>query len=195
MKGLKAREKFMKARSRYEKKEPFSPDEIKDLTFQQRNFVRGIQVSRRVSKKEAIQLFNDSKHSEELTKNLSDDVAKAYEIGISVKKIPPTISDIIGDIIVKEPRVVGGGKRQEKGYEYADFYDRVHQANLYSEKRQKKGYEYAGVTKRATKEQKAVFILVDKKKMRYIDTREAKTISRREKDKRLKAMIDNENSL
>ena len=177
--GLKAREKFMKARSKYEKKEPFSPDEIKDLTFQQRNFVRGIQVSRRVSKKEAIQLFNESRHSEELTKNLSDDVAKAYEIGISVKKIPPTVSDIIGDIIVKKPRAVGGGKSGGVG----------------GGKRQKKGYEYAGVTKRATKEQKAVFILVDKKKMRYIDTREAKTISRREKDKRLKAMIDNENSL
>ena len=63
MKGLKAREKFMKARSKYEKKEPFSPDEIKDLTFQQRNFVRGIQVSRRVSKKEAIQLFNEDRKS------------------------------------------------------------------------------------------------------------------------------------
>lgn len=180
--GLKAREKFMKARSKYEKKEPFTPDEIKDLTFQQRNFVRGIQVSRRVSKKEAIQLFNNSKHSEELTKNLSDDIAKAYEIGISVKKIPLTASDIIGDIIVKKPRDVGG----IEGFK---------NIGVKGGKRQKKGYEYAGVTKRATKEQKAVFILVDKKKMRYIDTREAKTISRREKDKRLKAMIDNENSL
>ena len=187
MKGLKAREKFMKARSKYEKKEPFSPDEIKDLTFQQRNFVRGIQVSRRVSKKEAIQLFYESRHSEELTKNLSDDVAKAYEIGISVKKIPPTVSDIIGDIIVKKPRVIGGGKSEGvEGFK---------NIGVKGGKRQKKGYEYAGVTKRATKEQKAVFILVDKKKMRYIDTREAKTISRREKDKRLKAMIDNESSL
>ena len=157
--------------------------------------MRGIQVSRRVSKKEAIQLFNDSKHSEELTKNLSDDVAKAYEIGISVKKIPPTVSDIIGDIIVKKPRVIEGGKSGVVGGGKSGGVEGFKNIGVKGGKRQKKGYEYAGVTKRATKEQKAVFILVDKKKRRYIDTREAKTISRREKDKRLKAMIDNENSL
>jgi len=90
-----ARSKFLHKRSEYEKKQPFTPKENKTLSLQQKNYIRGIQIARNVSKKKAINLFKRSQKDSTLTKSLTRSIQKKYETGISFqpeKKPPPKIA-------------------------------------------------------------------------------------------------------
>jgi len=96
MNTSKARLNFLHKRSVYEETQPFTPKENKTLSLQQKNYVRGIQIARNVSKKKAISLFKKSKKDSKLTKSLTRSIQKKYETGLSFregKKPLPKIVD------------------------------------------------------------------------------------------------------
>jgi len=90
-----ARTNFLNKRSEYEQKQPFTQKENKTLSLQQKNYIRGIQIARNVSKKKAINLFKRSQKDSALTKSLTRSIQKKYETGISFRKeigAPPKIT-------------------------------------------------------------------------------------------------------
>ena len=186
-----AREKFLKKRYEYQQKQPFTNPQKKKYTIQQQNFIRSIQIARNIDKNEAIKLFKKSLKSEELSKGLSDEIAKNYEIGI-VYSEPPTSG--IGGIITppkKEEKAKTPKKQKAKKPKAKKPAAEKPKAKKSPKKQKaKKSYEYAGVNKKATEAQKARFVIVDKKKMRYVDTVSGEQISRRERDKRLSLMVN-----
>ena len=191
-----AREKFLTKRYEYQQKQPFTNPQKKKYTIQQQNFIRSIQIARNIDKNEAIKLFKKSLKSEELSKGLSDEIAKNYEIGI-VYSEPPTFG--IGGIITppkKEEKAKTPKKQKAKKPKAKKPKAKTQKAKKQKAKKPvgkqkaKKGYEYAGINKRATEAQKARFVIVDKKKMRYVDTVSGEQISRRERDKRLSLMVE-----
>ena len=168
-------------RYEYQQTQPFTKAQKKGYTIQQQNFIRSIQIARNIDKNEAIKLFKKSLKSEELSKGLSDEIAKNYEIGI-VYSEPPTSG--IGGIITPP-------KKEEKAKIPKKPKAKKPKAKKpVGKQKAKKGYEYAGINKRATEAQKARFVIVDKKKMRYVDTVSGEQISRRERDKRLSLMVE-----
>jgi len=186
-----AREKFLTKRYEYQQKQPFTNPQKKKYTIQQQNFIRSIQIARDIDKNEAIKLFKKSLKSEELSKGLSDEIAKNYEIGI-VYSEPPTSG--IGGIIIppkKEEKAKTPKKQKAKKPKAKTQKAKKPKAKKSPKKQKaKKSYEYAGVNKKATEAQKARFVIVDKKKMRYVDTVSGEQISRRERDKRLSLMVE-----
>ena len=186
-----AREKFLTKRYEYQQKQPFTNPQKKKYTIQQQNFIRSIQIARDIDKNEAIKLFKKSLKSEELSKGLSDEIAKNYEIGI-VYREPPTSG--IGGIITppkKEEKAKTPKKQKAKKPKAKTQKAKKPKAKKpVGKQKAKKGYEYAGINKRATEAQKARFVIVDKKKMRYVDTVSGEQISRRERDKRLSLMVE-----
>ena len=186
-----AREKFLMKRYEYQQTQPFTKAQKKGYTIQQQNFIRSIQIARNIDKNEAIKLFKKSLKSEELSKGLSDEIAKNYEIGI-VYSEPPTSG--IGGIITppkKEEKAKTPKKQKAKKPKAKTQKAKKPKAKKpVGKQKAKKGYEYAGVNKKATEAQKARFVIVDKKKMRYVDTVSGEQISRRERDKRLSLMVE-----
>ena len=186
-----AREKFLMKRYEYQQTQPFTKAQKKGYTIQQQNFIRSIQIARDIDKNEAIKLFKKSLKSEELSKGLSDEIAKNYEIGI-VYSEPPTFG--IGGIITppkKEEKAKTPKKPKAKKPKAKTQKAKKPKAKKpVGKQKAKKGYEYAGINKRATEAQKARFVIVDKKKMRYVDTVSGEQISRRERDKRLSLMVE-----
>ena len=186
-----AREKFLMKRYEYQQTQPFTKAQKKGYTIQQQNFIRSIQIARNIDKNEAIKLFKKSLKSEELSKGLSDEIAKNYEIGI-VYSEPPTSG--IGGIITppkKEEKAKTPKKQKAKKPKAKTQKAKKPKAKKpVGKQKAKKGYEYAGINKRATEAQKARFVIVDKKKMRYVDTVSGEQISRRERDKRLSLMVE-----
>ena len=186
-----AREKFLMKRYEYQQTQPFTKAQKKGYTIQQQNFIRSIQIARNIDKNEAIKLFKKSLKSEELSKGLSDEIAKNYEIGI-VYSEPPTSG--IGGIITppkKEEKAKTPKKQKAKKPKAKTQKAKKPKAKKpVGKQKAKKGYEYAGINKRATEAQKARFIIVDKKKMRYVDTVSGEQVSRRERDKRLSLMVE-----
>ena len=186
-----AREKFLMKRYEYQQTQPFTKAQKKGYTIQQQNFIRSIQIARDIDKNEAIKLFKKSLKSEELSKGLSDEIAKNYEIGI-VYSEPPTFG--IGGIITppkKEEKAKTPKKQKAKKPKAKTQKAKKPKAKKpVGKQKAKKGYEYAGINKRATEAQKARFVIVDKKKMRYVDTVSGEQISRRERDKRLSLMVE-----
>ena len=186
-----AREKFLMKRYEYQQTQPFTKAQKKGYTIQQQNFIRSIQIARNIDKNEAIKLFKKSLKSEELSKGLSDEIAKNYEIGI-VYSEPPTFG--IGGIITppkKEEKAKTPKKQKAKKPKAKTQKAKKPKAKKpVGKQKAKKGYEYAGINKRATEAQKARFVIVDKKKMRYVDTVSGEQISRRERDKRLSLMVE-----
>lgn len=186
-----AREKFLMKRYEYQQTQPFTKAQKKGYTIQQQNFIRSIQIARNIDKNSAIKLFKKSLKSEELSKGLSDEIAKNYEIGI-VYSEPPTSG--IGGIITppkKEEKVKTPKKPKAKKPKAKKPAAEKPKAKKSPKKQKaKKGYEYAGVNKKATEAQKARFVIVDKKKMRYVDIVSGEQIARRERDKRLSLMVE-----
>lgn len=186
-----AREKFLMKRYEYQQTQPFTKAQKKGYTIQQQNFIRSIQIARNIDKNSAIKLFKKSLKSEELSKGLSDEIAKNYEIGI-VYSEPPTSG--IGGIITppkKEEKAKTPKKQKAKKPKAKTQKAKKPKAKKpVGKQKAKKGYEYAGINKRATEAQKARFVIVDKKKMRYVDTVSGEQVSRRERDKRLSLMVE-----
>ena len=191
-----AREKFLMKRYEYQQTQPFTKAQKKGYTIQQQNFIRSIQIARNIDKNSAIKLFKKSLKSEELSKGLSDEIAKNYEIGI-VYSEPPTSG--IGGIITppkkeekakipKKPKAKKPKAKKPKAKKPAAEKPKAKKSP--KKQKSKKSYEYAGVNKKATEAQKARFVIVDKKKMRYVDTVSGEQISRRERDKRLSLMVE-----
>lgn len=181
-----AREKFLMKRYEYQQTQPFTKAQKKGYTIQQQNFIRSIQIARNIDKNSAIKLFKKSLKSEELSKGLSDEIAKNYEIGI-VYSEPPTSG--IGGIITP-PKKEEKAKTPKKQKAKKPKAKTQKAKKPVGKQKAKKGYEYAGINKRATEAQKARFVIVDKKKMRYVDTISGEQIARRERDKRLSLMVE-----
>lgn len=158
---MNARERFLNRRSQIQKQQPFTPKEDRDLSPQQKNFVRGIQVARHNSKKEAIRLFRKSQKSKTLSKSLSKDIDQKYKTGTSITEYQEKIT---------KPPKLKPSKKPKKPKKL---------------KKPKTRYKYRGVTKKATKKQIARFRSLGETSRRYIDTYTGEEISRRERDKRL----------
>ena len=91
------------------KNNPLHLKKTKSLSLQQKNYIRGIQIARNVSKKKAINLFKRSQKDSTLTKSLTRSIQKKYETGISFKK------DVGAPPKIKKKK----GKKPSKKYIYA----------------------------------------------------------------------------
>ena len=181
-KSASPREKFMHKKRILERTEPFTPKQTKQLTLQQKNYIRGIQIARNIKKSDAIKLYRKSLKDTKLLKNLSSEIQRKYEIGITIE--PPDI----------QPPIIGGYEGIEKGKEKKKKRkQKEKKKRLKKLKKSKKEsgapvgkkYKYAGKSKKATKKQLSRFKSLPGTARHYIDTRTGEEISRRERDKRL----------
>lgn len=158
--SLPPREQFIKARENYASQSAFTANENKKYSVQDRNFIRGLQVTRGCGKTRAIRVFREGKKNPASMISLSDDVSKAYEQGITYAPPPPYGG---GGVIKVPPKKVVPEVGAPKG----------------------RKYKYAGVATIASKERLARFKSLGGTARRYKDLETGETISRRERDKRL----------
>ena len=183
------REIFIHKKRILERTEPFTSKQTKQLTLQQRNYIRGIQIARNIKKSDAIKLYRKTFKDTKLLKNLSDEISRKYEVGITIEPLdiqPPIIEGY--ERIEKKKEKKKEKKREKKKKRPKKLKKRL--KKLKKSKKEKgalKGrkYKYAGKFKKATKKQLARFRILPGSARHYIDIKTGEEISRRERDKRL----------
>jgi len=181
MKTLKAREKFLRKRALLQKNQPFTKKENKTFTLQEKNYIRGIQIARNVSKKDAIKLFKKSRKNENLAISLSKEIEEKYKTGIIFKPLekPPIILESPKKKKEPKKKILKKKKKPKK---------KISKKKKKPKKKipkKKTKYKYAGKSKKATKKQLERFKSLGGTSRRYIDIYTGEEISRRERDKRL----------
>lgn len=78
-KPLSSRDAFIRKLRALEKKEPFTKSEREKYNFQQRNFIRGIQVARGLGKKEGIQEYKKIAGKKSKIKSVSREIRAKYD--------------------------------------------------------------------------------------------------------------------
>ena len=159
-----SKKEFLARRSYYQQKGDFTQKEKKDFTFQEQNFIRGIQVVRDVSKNDAIKFYRKiRKRDKEQLKRVSIEIQSFYDKPHIYKEFGGTKPDTDNGVIVF-PK---------------------------DEKEATKKYAYVGVTKKALQKDINRFINLGGKKRNYRDSKTGEIISRRERDKRLYVLTTN----
>lgn len=84
--------------AKLEKEEPFTPRERKNYSFQTRNFIRGIQLTRGVNKRRGIEIYEGIKGKKTKIRKAAKDICELYS-GKKKFKIPAKaepVKDIAG---------------------------------------------------------------------------------------------------
>ena len=154
-----SRNEFLARRAYYQQKSDFTKKERSELTFQEQNFVRGIQIIRDMPKNDAIRYYKSiRKRDTEQMKRVSLEIQAFYDKPHILRGfVEPTDTSVI---IPKPPEVPTK-------------------------------YEYAGTIQKAKKHDYERFIPIPGKSRKYTDTKTGEIISRRERDKRLYAIVTN----
>ena len=159
-----SRTEFLERRAYYQKQSDFTPKEKKELTFQEQNFVRGIQIVREKPKNDAI------RHYKRIRKKARAQV-KALSIEIQAYYDKP---DILGMDKARGEWWTGQGDES---------------VIITPQKSQK--YIYATYAKKALLKDRNRFKSLGGTARRYTDLRTGEIISRRERDKRLFILVTN----
>lgn len=77
-KPLSSRTKFIRELAELEIREPFTRTEREKLTFQERNFIRGIQVTKGITKRDGIAEFKKIKGKKEKIRKQGKDIQERY---------------------------------------------------------------------------------------------------------------------
>jgi hypothetical protein len=158
---------FKKRMKQYEEIEPFTKTQTKRYSFQELNFIRAIQVTRRTSLKETIKTYNETKRKDkESMRDLSSEVSIASEL--------------------KTPRF--GIKQKRKIKKPKTKKDKKDKKDEKSDK--KRVYEFKGKTKNAPQKIKDRFITQKGTTRNYYDSKTGEIISRRERDRRISTLIN-----
>ena len=173
------REKFMHKKQILERTEPFTPKQTKQLTLQEKNYIRGIQIARNIKKSEAIKLFRKTFKDTKLLKNLSDEISRKYETGLTIEPLE------IQAPIIEGYEGIEKGKEKKKKRKQKEKKKRFKKSKKEPGAPKGKKYKYAGKSKKATKKQISRFKPLPGPARHYIDTKTGEEISRRERDKRL----------
>lgn len=164
-KPLSSRDKFVRELAYLEKTEPFTKAEREKTTFQERNFIRGIQITKGVKKRDAITEFKRIKGKKEKIKKQGDAIQERY---------------------TGEKRFKSRIREEKKVCKPVS----VIPVSVIERKRE---YTFKGVTKRASNTLIERFVRDDKSPKsarRYIDRLSGESISRRERDKRISRALD-----
>ena len=168
------REDFLHRKRILERTQPFTKTQSKQLSLQQKNFIRGIQIARGVNKTEAIKLFKKSRKSSSLSTDLSNEINRTSAMGDRIVEIPDM------DLPVMEQPKKPPKKEKKKLKKH------VPKKKSKPEKRALKGKKYTYAGKLSKKpERKARFKSLGGTARHYIDLRTGEEISKRERDKRL----------
>jgi hypothetical protein len=159
-KPLSSRDKFVRELSHLEKSEPFTKAERDKLTFQERNFIRGIQLTKGIKKVEAITEFKRIKGKKEKIRKQGQNIQDRYT-GVKAFK-----SRIREDKKVCKPVSVIERKRE---YTFKGVTKRASNTLI----------------QRFVRDDKS-----PKTARRYIDRLSGDSISRRERDKRISRALD-----
>ena len=164
-------EDFIFKKRMLENKEPFTKKESKQLSLQQKNFIRGIQIARGINKQKAIIQFKKSRKSSSLSSDLSDEIDRKYRMGVKITEIEDM------DLPVMEPPKKPLKKPKPK---------KPKPKKPKPEKRALKGRKYTYAGKLSKKPEKiARFKSLGGTARHYIDLRTGEEISKRERDKKL----------
>lgn len=159
-KPLSSRDKFVRELSHLEETEPFTKTEREKLSFQDRNFIRGIQITKGIKKKEGITEFKRIKGKKEKIRKQSEAIQERYT---GQKKFKSRIRE---DKKVCKPVSVIERKRE---YTFKGVTKRASNTLI----------------QRFVRDDKS-----PKTARRYIDRLSGDSISRRERDKRISRALD-----
>lgn len=155
-KPVNSRIKFLSKLVNLEKEEPFTQGEREKYTFQQRNFIRGIQIAKNCKKEDGIKEFKRIQGKKALIKKQGDDIQAMYDGRKAFKTRAPKAR-------VCKP-IKTTGKKEKKTYIYKGITKRADKVLI---------DRFVRDTKSSPSSR------------RYIDRLSGESISRRERDKRI----------
>ncbi len=183
-----SRNEFLERRAYYQKQSDFTPKEKKELTFQEQNFVRGIQIVREKQKNDAI------RHYKRIRKKARAQV-KALSIEIQAFYDKPDILGVdnargewwIGsrDESDDKPAILGADNAR------GEWWTRPGDKSVIITPQKSPKYIYATYAKKALLKDRNRFKSLGGTARRYTDLRTGEIISRRERDKRLFILVTN----
>jgi hypothetical protein len=159
-KPLSSRDKFVRELSHLEKTEPFTKAEREKTTFQERNFIRGIQITKGVKKRDAITEFKRIKGKKEKIRKQGDAIQERYT---GEKRFKSRIRE--GKKVCKPVSVI----ERKREYTFKGVTKRASNTLI----------------ERFIRDDKS-----PKSARRYIDRLSGDSISRRERDKRISRALD-----